>query len=212
MYRLPDLPYGYEALQPVVSAETLRFHHDKHHAKYVENTNVQAPEKGLDPNAPLEVVVRESAARGEQKLFNNAGQAWNHGFFWESMSPQGGGQPTGDLAAAIDEAFGSFDAFRTEFVNRGVNHFASGWVWLVYEGGRLKVDETHDGDTVITREGVTPILLCDLWEHAYYIDYRNDRKSFVEGFFDKLANWRFAEAQLQAARSGSQGWAYPAPA
>lgn len=204
MYTLPELPYAYDALEPIVSANTLGFHHDKHHAAYVNALNgfLDGDDKGS-----LEAVIRQA---GPGKVFNNAAQAWNHAFFWDSMSPSKTA-PSADLAAAIAEAFGDLAALKTAFVTEGVGHFASGWVWLVAEGGKLKVISTHDAATTVTQDGVTPLLVCDVWEHAYYLDHQNNRKGFLEAWFDTLANWTLADAQFAAAKSGAEGWRYPAP-
>jgi Fe-Mn family superoxide dismutase len=204
MYTLPELPYAYEALEPTVSANTLHFHHDKHHAAYVTALN------GLlngDDKGSLEEVIK-TAAPG--KVFNNAAQAWNHAFFWDAMSPEKTA-PGADLAAAITEAFGDLAALKTAFVTEGVGHFASGWVWLVSEGGKLKVISTHDAATTVTQDGVTPLLVCDVWEHAYYLDHQNNRKGFLEAWFDTLANWTLADGQLAAANGVGEAWRYPAP-
>jgi Fe-Mn family superoxide dismutase len=203
-YTLPDLPYAYEALEPTVSANTLHFHHDKHHAAYVTALN------GLlngDDKGSLEEVIK-TAAPG--KVFNNAAQAWNHAFFWDAMSPTKTA-PGAELTAAITEAFGDLAALKTAFVTEGVGHFASGWVWLVSEGGKLKVISTHDAATTVTQDGVTPLLVCDVWEHAYYLDHQNNRKGFLEAWFDGLANWTLADSQLAAAKGAGEAWAYPAP-
>lgn len=210
MYVLPELPYAYDALAPFVSAETLHFHHDKHHKAYVDKTNELAAKAGLAGRA-LEDVVREAHRRGEQKLFNNAAQAWNHAFFWRCMAPGAGGEPSGALAEAIARGFGGFDAFREAFVTEGVNHFASGWVWLVTGSEGLKVISTHDADDTLPRDGVFPLLVCDLWEHAYYLDYKNDRKAFLERWLEHVANWDFAAAQLAAADGRGEGFRYPPP-
>ncbi|MFC3069421.1 superoxide dismutase [Phenylobacterium soli] len=209
MYELPPLPYAYDALEPTVSAETLHFHHDKHHKAYVDKTNDFAAKAGLD-GRPLEDVVREARKRGDNALFNNAAQAWNHAFFWNSMGPEGG-QPGGALAQAIDKAFGGMDAFKEAFAKEGVGHFGSGWVWLVTGADGLKVISTHDADDTLVREGVFPLLVCDLWEHAYYLDYQNDRAGFLKSWLDKAANWDFAERQLAAAEGQGEGFRYPAP-
>jgi len=204
MYTLPELPYAYEALEPTVSANTLHFHHDKHHAAYVTALN------GLlngDDKGSLEEVIK-TAAPG--KVFNNAAQAWNHAFFWDAMSPEKTA-PGADLHAAITEAFGDLAALKTAFVTEGVGHFASGWVWLVSEGGKLKVISTHDAATTVTQDGVTPLLVCDVWEHAYYLDHQNNRKGFLEAWFDTLANWTLADRQLAAAKGAGEAWRYPAP-
>lgn len=204
MYKLPELPYAYEALEPIVSANTLHFHHDKHHAAYVTALNGL-----LDGNdqGTLEAVIR---AAGPGKVFNNAAQAWNHAFFWDAMS-QEKTAPGADLHAAINEAFGDLAGLKTAFVTEGVGHFASGWVWLVVEGGVLKVISTHDAATTVTQEGVTPLLVCDVWEHAYYLDHQNNRKGFLEAWFDSLANWSLADRQFAAAKGKGEAWAYPAP-
>lgn len=207
-YILTPLPYAADALEPTISATTMNTHHGKHHQKYVDVTNELLATHEHGPFATLEAVVRHAADRGEKKLFNNAGQAWNHGFFWQSMT-DAYAAPAGDMAAAI-EAFGGLDALKTAFVTEGVNHFASGWVWLVWKGGKLEVVSTHDADTALIHDGA-PVLVCDLWEHAYYLDYKQDRKGFLEAWFDTVANWDFAAGQVKAARDGGQGWAYPAP-
>ncbi len=210
MFALPELPYGYEALAPFVSSDTLHFHHDKHHKTYVDKTNEMAPKAGLD-GKPLEEVVREASKRGDKALFNNSAQAWNHAFFWESMRAPGGAGPAGDLLSAIDKAFGDLASLKEAFVKEGVGHFASGWVWLVTGSDGLKVISTHDADDTLVQEGVTPLLVCDLWEHAYYLDYKNDRKGFLERWFDNIANWEFAAVQLAAANGKGEGFKYPAP-
>lgn len=204
MYTLPELPYAYEALAPIVSANTLHFHHDKHHAAYVKVLNELTAEQKPES---LEAVITSA---GPGKLFNNAAQTWNHAFFWDSMTPDHAA-PSGDLAAAIDAAFGDLAGLKTAFVTEGVGHFASGWVWLVAEGGALKVISTHDAGTTVTQGGITPLLVCDVWEHAYYIDKRNDRKAFLEAWFDSLANWSLAASQLAASKGEGEAWAYPKP-
>jgi Fe-Mn family superoxide dismutase len=210
MFILPKLPYDYAALEPTISADTLHTHHDKHHKAYVDKTNDLAAKAGLD-GRPLEDVVRESQRKGDTKLFNNAAQAWNHAFFWECMTPDSA-PPTGDLLSAIDKAFESLDALKAAFIEEGANHFASGWVWLVTGSNGLKVISTHDADDTLIKDGLFPLLVCDLWEHAYYLDYKNDRKAFLAAWFDKVANWAFAERQLAAADGLGDGFRYPAPA
>ena len=210
MYVLPELPYDDDALEPAISAETLQFHHDKHHRAYVEKVNELAAEAGL-AGRPLEEVVREARRTGDQKLFNNAAQAWNHAFFWRCMRPKGGGGPSGALAQAIDRAFGGLDSLREAFVEEGAEHFASGWVWLVTGPDGLQVISTHDADDTLPKDGVFPLLVCDLWEHAYYLDYQNDRKAFLERWFDQVADWSFAERQLAAANGQREPFRYPPP-
>jgi Fe-Mn family superoxide dismutase len=209
MFILPDLPYPADALEPVLSAELMRLHHDKHHAGYVANVNKMLGESGRSPDS-MEELVRQSAAGGEKKLFNNAGQAWNHAFFWPCMTPRPG-RAGGALAEAIDRAFGGLAGLKTRFVEEGAGHFGSGWVWLVARGDALSVISTHDAAGPLTEEGVTPILVCDVWEHAYYLVYKNDRKGFLEQFFDRLADWDFAEAQFNAALGQGEGFRYPKP-
>lgn len=204
MYELPALPYGYDALQPAVSELTMRTHHDKHHKAYVDQTNALVGEKG-EGSTPLEEIVRKAKRDGEQKLFNQSGQAWNHAFYWECMSA-GGTAPQGALEAAIRKGFGSLADLKAKFVAEGAGHFASGWVWLAARGENLEVVSTHDADTLLVHEGLKPLLVCDLWEHAYYLDYKNVRKEFLETWFDKIANWGFASQQLEG-----REYRYPAP-
>jgi Fe-Mn family superoxide dismutase len=209
MFELPDLPYGYGALGAVISEAALQVHHQKHHARYVEVTNDLLAESGA-AYRPLEDVVSLAAKRGARKLFNNAGQAWNHGFFWESMDPAGR-PPEGDLALAIDRQFLGLEDLRAAFVAEGSSHFGSGWVWLVAEGEVLRVVSTHDAVSPLGEAGKTPLLVCDLWEHAYYLDHKNDRAVFLTTWFDMLANWSFAGRQFAAARGLGEPWRYPRP-
>lgn len=210
MYALPDLPYGYDALSPFVSVDTLRTHHDKHHKAYVDKTNELAARAGLACR-PLEEVIREARRRGEKQLFNNAAQAWNHAFFWACMRPPGGQSRSRDLMREIDAAFGGLEGLRKTFVDEGSNHFASGWVWIVTGSEGLKVISTHDADGALVHDGVFPLLVCDLWEHAYYLDYKNNREAFLERWFDNVANWEFAATQLAAADGQGDGFRYPDP-
>jgi Fe-Mn family superoxide dismutase len=207
MYVLPPLPYGHDALAPTIGGDTLRTHHGKHHKRYVDVTNEIV---GAQETRPLEEVVREAGSAGQRKLYNNAAQAWNHAFFWACMSPNPA-TPTGELAQAIARDFGGLEGLKARFVDEGANHFASGWAWLVARGDKLEVVSTHDAGSFDQLEGATPLLVCDVWEHAYYLDYKNDRKSFVEAWFDRVLDWSFAERQLQAGRGGDGGYRYPAP-
>lgn len=211
MFKLPDLPFAADALAPAMSADTLNIHHGKHHAGYIKKLNAALAERADAPSA-LEEVVRLAAREKDKKLFNNAAQAWNHSFFWESLTPQKQDGPTGDLKAALESTFGSLDAFREEAKARGEAHFASGWLWLVAdETGAVQLTDLHDADTPIVDPKVTPLLVCDIWEHAYYLDYKNERGKFLDAFLNTLANWRFAEAQYAAARkSGAGAWIFPA--
>lgn len=207
MIELPDLPYGYDALSPVISEPTLRIHHGKHHAKYVAVVNERIGTGPLS-GAPLETILRAAERDGDRGLLNNAGQAWNHGFFWASMSPSPQA-PVGPLADRLAASFGDLAAFRSAFVTAGVQHFGSGWVWLLQRGDALSVACTHDGDSVVTGDA-TPLLVCDLWEHAYYLDYQNDRAGFLAKWFDQLANWSFAADQADRGyRSTGPSWTYP---
>jgi len=209
MFKLPDLPYGYDALQPTISSETMRLHHDKHHAKYVETVNTLCSKEQLTPDS-LESLILEARSSRQTKLFNNAAQAWNHAFFWSCMTPDA--HPLdGELAAQIAQAFGDVKGFKDKFVQEGEGHFGSGWVWLLATKEGLVVRSTHDGENPLGQDGATPLIACDLWEHAYYVDYRNDRKAYLGAWFDKVADWRFAADQLAAAKGG-EVWRYPAPA
>lgn len=210
MFKLPDLPYAYDALQPTISDNTLHFHHDKHHATYVNNLNDLLKTAGKTPSS-LEEVIIESARGGEKKVFNNAAQIWNHTFFWTCMTPSKS-QPTGDLSDAIAQAFGDVAKLKAAFVAEGAAHFGSGWVWLLAEkGGALSVKSTHDAEDLVTQADVTPLLVCDLWEHAYYLDHQNNRKGFLEAWFDALPNWDFAASQLAAAKGAGAAWRHPGP-
>lgn len=209
-FKLPDLPYDAGALEPHISRTTMETHHGKHHAAYIKNMNAILAERADAPKA-LEDVVHLAVREGNKKLFNNAAQAWNHGFFWQSLTPEAQGGPTGDLKSAIEKSFGSISSFNDEAKAKGVGHFASGWLWLVSDNnGAVSLTDLHDADTPITDASLTPLLVCDLWEHAYYLDYKNERPRFVDAFLSTLANWRFAESQYAAARSGKGGWVFPA--
>ncbi len=203
-FELIPLPYDSEALAPAISAETLKFHHGKHHQTYIDKTN-QAVEGTDLAGADLETVIAK--ARGDnQGLFNNAAQAWNHGFYWHSLSPAAI-DPSGDLATKIDEAFGSLDALNKQLAERGTGHFASGWVWLAERSGKVSIEETHDGDTLADCV-FTPLLTIDVWEHAYYLVYQNKRPDYLKAVIDKHLNWDFAAENL--ARGAA--WKYPAKA
>ena len=206
MFVLPDLPYGYDALTPTMSAETLHLHHDKHHARYFAVVNEMLA--GKSQTASLEAVILEAAKDGDHKLFNNAAQAWNHTFFWNSMTPDSD-PPEGALLQAIEASFGGLAGLKTRFVEEGSAHFGSGWVWLAADKtGALSVVQSHDGENLLDQT-LTPLLVCDLWEHAYYVDYRNDRAAFLKAWFDTLPSWSLAASQLAAARGKGAAWTHP---
>ena len=210
MFKLPDLPYAYDALSPVISDKTMRFHHDKHHATYVKTLNELLQAAGKTPSS-LEEVIIDASRGGEKKLYNNAAQAWNHTFFWTAMTPRKAA-PAGALTDAINQSFGGLEKLKTAFVAEGVGHFGSGWAWLVAEkGGALSVRSTHDAEDMVTHADVTPLIVCDLWEHAYYLDHQNDRKAFLEAWFDALPNWDFAASQLAASKGEGSAWRHPGP-
>jgi Fe-Mn family superoxide dismutase len=187
---LPPLPYEKNALEPSISAETLEFHHDKHHAAYVTNLNKLIAGTEFEGMA-LEEIIRKSSGG----IFNNAAQTWNHTFYWNSMSPSGGGEPTGKLADAINKAFGSVEKFKEEFAKMGASNFGSGWTWLVQRpDGSLGIVNTSNAGTPITGSD-KPLFTCDVWEHAYYIDYRNARPKYLENFWN-VVNWEFAAGNL----------------
>ena len=189
-FTLPELPYARNALEPHMSEETLDYHYGKHHNTYVENLNKMVPGTEFEGKS-LEDIIKSSSGG----VFNNAAQVWNHTFFWHCLSPNGGGKPTGELAAAIDKAFGSFDAFKEEFTKTAVTTFGSGWGWLVKKSdGSLAIVSTSNAGNPMT-SGDKPLLTCDVWEHAYYIDYRNARPKFLEGFWN-LVNWDFVAKNL----------------
>jgi Fe-Mn family superoxide dismutase len=196
-FELPELPYAYDALKPYMSAETLEFHHDKHHNAYVENGNKLLAGSGLEGKS-LEEIVKASYGTN-QPLFNNAGQHYNHIHFWKWMKPGGGGTKLpGALQARIDSDLGGFDKFRTDFIEAGKGQFGSGWAWLAVKDGKLQVMKTPNGESPLVHGG-TPILGVDVWEHSYYIDYRNARPKYLEAWFDNLVNWEHVEEMLSAA-------------
>jgi Fe-Mn family superoxide dismutase len=197
-FELPPLPYPATALEPHMSARTLEFHHGKHHQAYYTALN------GLIKDTPLaalslEDIVRQTAGDDQKAgVFNNAAQAWNHNLYWQMMKPEGGGAPTGPIAAAIDQAFGGLDKFKEQFKAAGVTQFGSGWAWLVHEDGTLKVKKTPNGVNPLVVGGTT-LLGADVWEHAYYLDYQNRRADYLQVFLDHLVNWDYVNQQLAAA-------------
>ena len=210
MFKLPDLPYKSDALAPHISSLTMETHHGKHHAGYIKKMNAALAERSDAPGS-VEEVVRLAVREKDVKLFNNAAQAWNHGFFWQSLTPEAQGDPQAALKRAIEKSFNSLDAFRDEAKAKGEGHFASGWLWLVADqSGAVQLQDLHDAQIPMVDAKVTPLLVCDLWEHAYYLDYKNERGKFLDAFLTKLANWRFAEKQYDAALDGGKGaWTFP---
>lgn len=191
-FELPALPYAKDALVPHISAETLEFHHGKHHQTYVTNLNNLVPNTEFESLSLEEIVLKSSGG-----IFNNAAQVWNHTFYWNSLAPNAGGQPTGALADAINATFGSFEKFKEEFTKTAITTFGSGWAWLVKNAdGSLALVSTSNAGTPLTA-GQTPLLTCDVWEHAYYVDYRNARPAYLEAFW-ALVNWDFAAKNFAA--------------
>jgi Fe-Mn family superoxide dismutase len=193
-FKLPDLPYGKGALAPYLSEETLEYHHGKHHNTYVTNLNSFTADSGLGDDKLEEVILT-----ADGPLFNNAAQVWNHSFYWKCMKPGGGGEPGGDLADAIKRDFGSFDQFKEQFTEAAVSQFGSGWAWLVVNSGMLKVMKSSNADLPL-KHGLPALLTVDVWEHAYYIDYRNARLKYVEAFLGNLVDWDFVGANYAAAK------------
>ncbi len=195
LHVLPALPYAQTALDPVISANTLGFHHGKHHKGYVDNLNKLIAGTAL-ANYSLEKLVAETAGKADKvAIFNNAAQTWNHSFYWRSLRPQGGGEPPAALKQRIEASFGSLDACKKELATAATAQFGSGWAWLVQEADKLKVVKTGNAETPLI-QGVKPLLTIDVWEHAYYLDYQNRRADYVNAVLDKLINWGFAADNL----------------
>lgn len=199
--KLPDLPFDKNALTPTMSERTLDFHYGKHHRGYVDKLNkaiIDTPYESLN----IEQIVIKAAADRDQAVFNNAAQVWNHTFLWHSFSPDGGGGPKGHLGDALEQSFGGLDKFRRQFKAAATGHFGSGWAWLVADGNQLEIETTADADTPIAR-GEQPLLTLDLWEHAYYLDFQNDRAGYVDAFLNELINWSFAASNYADARAAA---------
>jgi Fe-Mn family superoxide dismutase len=197
-FELPALPYAYDALGPYMSKETLEYHHDKHHQAYVTNGNNLLKDSGLEGKS-LEDIVKASYGKN-QGLFNNAGQHYNHLHFWNWMKPNGGGKSLpASLQKAIDSDLGGYDKFRADFINAGATQFGSGWAWVAVKDGKLVVAKTPNGESPLVN-GAKPILGVDVWEHSYYIDYRNARPKYLEAFVDHLINWEYVEKLFNEAR------------
>ncbi|AXI02456.1 superoxide dismutase [Aquirhabdus parva] len=200
---LPALPYAKDALVPYISAETLEFHHGKHHQTYVTNLNNLIKDTDLAGKSLEEIILISAKDASKAGVFNNAAQIWNHTFYWNSITPNGGGEPTGPIAAKITEAFGSYEKFKEEFKQAALTQFGSGWAWLVADqvNGALSIVKTANADTPLAH-GKVAVLTVDVWEHAYYIDFRNRRPDYVTTFLDKLVNWEYANAKLAGQPAG----------
>ena len=198
-FTLPKLPYGYDALSPHMSADTLKFHHDKHHKAYVDKLN-KAIEGTPYADLALGEIIQKSWKK-DPEVFNNGAQHWNHGFFWQCLTPDGAGAPSGDLKRQIDKDFGGLAAFQKEFADKAAKQFGSGWAWLVLDGNQLKVVTTSNAELPMLH-GQQALLTCDVWEHAYYLDYQNERPKFLDAFLKKLANWKFAAERFELRGEG----------
>ena len=200
---LPALPYGYDDLAPHISKETLEYHHDKHHNTYVVNLNNLIKGTDLEGKTLEEIIKATAGDAAKAGIFNNAAQVWNHTFYWNSMKPNGGGKPTGAIAAKIDEAFGSYEKFAEEFTAAATTQFGSGWAWLVADevNGKLSITKTSNADTPLAH-GQIAVLTIDVWEHAYYIDFRNLRPKYIATFLESLVNWDYANAKLAGQPAG----------
>ena len=194
-FQLPELPYSKDALAPHMSAETLEFHHGKHHAAYVKKTNELVEDKSLS-GASLIDVVRAAKRDGNSTLFNNSAQLWNHSFFWQCLAPAQGQRPDGKLKQLIDDSFGGVDPMIEKLATEAANHFSNGWAWLLLDRDTLKIASLHDADTPLVHEGMVPLFTLDVWEHAYYIDYRNERPRFAQSVLSNIVNWDFVGSNL----------------
>jgi len=194
-FELPSLPYANDALAPYMSAETLDFHHGKHHQTYVTNLNNLIKDTDLQNSSLEEIVVKSSKDSSMAGIFNNAGQHWNHILFWQCMKPNGGGSIPSELENKLNEDFGSVDKFKEAFIQAGTTQFGSGWAWLAVNNGKLVVTKSANASNPFV-DGMKPILGCDVWEHSYYIDYRNKRPDYLKAFLDSLVNWEFVASQL----------------
>ncbi|MBW4575493.1 MAG: superoxide dismutase [Aphanothece sp. CMT-3BRIN-NPC111] len=197
-FEQPPLPYDFNALEPHMSAKTFEFHYGKHHAAYVTNLNKLIQDTELADKSLEEVIKASFGDSSKAGVFNNAAQVWNHTFFWDSMKPNGGGEPTGELAEKINASFGSFDKFKEEFKNAAATQFGSGWAWLIMDGDTLKVAKTPNAENPLAH-GQKALLTLDVWEHAYYLDYQNKRPDFIQTFLDQLVNWDFATKNMSSA-------------
>jgi Fe-Mn family superoxide dismutase len=195
-FTLPPLPFDRAALEPVLSAESFDYHHGKHHKAYVDKVNGWIEEKGLEGKSLVEV-IRLAKDRNDKGLANQAGQIWNHDFFWQGLAPEGSTKPSAKLAQMIEASFGSQDELVEKMAAEAVGHFGSGWAWLVLAGDALKITSLHDGETPLALDNVKPLLTLDVWEHAYYIDYRNERPRFAKTVLSKVVNWDFVSQNIE---------------
>ena len=206
-FTLPDLPFAKNALGDYMSAETLDYHHGKHHKAYVDKTNGMLGDKGLEGASLLEV-IRAAKEKGDKGLFNNSAQIWNHSFYWQCLAPAEGQKPSGMLAEMIDQEFGSTDGLLEKLKAEAVGHFSNGWAWLVLDQDKLKITSLHDADSPVVYDGMKPLLTLDVWEHAYYIDYRNARPDFADKVLSNIVNWEFVAQNLDGngfARADQEG-------
>ena len=194
-FQLPELPYSKDALAPHISAETLEFHWGKHHRAYFAKTNDAVQSRQDLSGASLVEIIRKAREEGDTKLFNNSAQAWNHSFFWQCLSPEQQ-QPSGRLAELIESGFGGVEPMLQKLGDEAVNHFSNGWAWLVLDRDQLKITSLHDADTPLVHDGMMPLFTLDVWEHAYYIDYRNERPKFVTSVLSNIVNWEFVAQNL----------------
>ncbi|HEX8644177.1 MAG TPA: superoxide dismutase [Allosphingosinicella sp.] len=194
-FRLPDLPFAPDALAPYISAETLEYHHGKHHRAYIDKVNAVLADKGGE-GASLTRVIRAAKDEGDAGLFDNSAQVWNHSFFWQCLAPCSGQRPTGRLSALIEDAFGTAEDMLEALKEEAAGHFSNGWAWLLLDRGRLRIASLHDADTPVVHEGMVPLLTLDVWEHAYYIDYRNRRPDYAEAVLANVVDWEFVATNL----------------
>lgn len=205
-FELPELPYAKDALAPHMSAETLEFHHGKHHRAYVDKTNAMVAAQQELAGATLIEVVEAAKRNGNAKLFNASAQLWNHSFFWQCLAPAEGQKPDGKLARMIEESFGGVEPMLVKLNDEAVSHFSNGWAWLLLDRGGLRIASLHDADTPLAHDGMVPLFTLDVWEHAYYIDYRNERPKFADAVLSNIVNWDFVAKNLdgQGATRGDQ--------
>ncbi len=194
--QLPELPFAKNALEPHISENTINFHYGKHHQGYVNNLNNLIKGTKFEQKSLEEIIQLSFDDKSNQAIFNNAAQIWNHTFYWHSISPNGGGKPSGTLLNKIEENFGSFENFSSQFKNAAATQFGSGWAWLVLEENRLKIVKTDNAQTPLTNKNLKPLITIDVWEHAYYLDFQNARPNYIDSFMNHLINWNFANSNL----------------